>query len=70
MPFIYLLRYFDFVRINKQQEEPVVWPEGADVDSFEGLDQFNVYLDLMSIVPESRVANLLVEMQPGAKERS
>ncbi len=58
-------RYFDFVKINKQQDEPLVWPLGADVDTFEDLDQFNIYLDLISILPESRVANFLFELEPG-----
>ena len=58
-------RYFDFVKINKQQNEPLIWPLGDDMDSFEDLDQFNIYMDLISILPEAREANFLFELEPG-----
>jgi hypothetical protein len=65
MMFVVLRSYFNFVKTNLEQQKAVVWPLGKTPDELDGMDQFNVVLDLLSIEPESLTAIFVLELGMG-----
>jgi hypothetical protein len=65
-----MCRYFAFVNASTQELEPLIWPLGADRDTFDGLSQFNVNLDLIHVDPAARQAAFLLDLLPGGSYRN
>ena len=63
--YLHSCSYLDFLRVAKVENEPLIWPTGADPGTFDDLDQFNIALDLVGIAPDVREVAFLFDLSPG-----